>query len=292
MPGKKARLIGNGSISGANRKSKICEKIRLSSLDSLQRFVRRIPEGQQYVAFSFDIRGAHKLVKVRESEQGFSIFVFEDSWFAYQSVCFGCRWAAYWFSRVSSFLVRHLHRYIFIAHGLFCYVDDGLILIPAQIAPLVGCTSLMFLISLGVPISWEKLTLGSSLTWLGWDFQRSTFSAYLPESKREKPLCFLNHLLLPGKSVERKLIEQCVGLLLWFCGGAYWLKPWLQPFYKLCTSLIVPFGPCHWDILVHCCNAFHLHYGLLLQFLNVIFWLAGSYILWAITVLLTWTHRL
>ena len=43
--------------------------------------------------------------------------------------------------------------YLYIANGLFIYVDDGLVLLPADIAPLVGCASLMFLVALGVPMS-------------------------------------------------------------------------------------------------------------------------------------------
>lgn len=29
------------------------------------------------------------------------------------------------------------------------------------------------------------------------------------------------------------MLENCIGLLVWVCGGIYWLKPWLQPFYHL-----------------------------------------------------------
>jgi len=32
-------------------------------------------------------------------------------------------------------------------------VDDGLILLPAPIAPLVACSVIMFLVALGVPLS-------------------------------------------------------------------------------------------------------------------------------------------
>ena len=126
-------------------------------------------------------------------------------------------------------------------------------------------TLLMFLVALGVPIIWEKLALGSSLSWLGWEFHWSSFSACLPQSKRDKLMHFLSQLLLPGKSIERKLIEQGVGLLLWFCGGAYWLKPWLQQFYTLlykrhCTFRSLSLG----------------HFGALLQNLSPEVWLTSS----------------
>ena len=80
-PGKKPRLIGDGTVSGANRRAKICEKVRLPSLESLQRFAGRVPTSRSFTAFSSDIRGAHKLVRVRESEQGFPACILEDAWY-------------------------------------------------------------------------------------------------------------------------------------------------------------------------------------------------------------------
>ena len=101
-PGKKPRLVGDGTISGANGRSRILEKVRLPSLDSVQRFISSAPAEQVWSALSFDVRGAHKLVRVREDEQGYSCFVLEGEWYFYRSCYFGCKWAAYWFARVGS----------------------------------------------------------------------------------------------------------------------------------------------------------------------------------------------
>ena len=91
------------------------------------------------------MRGAHKLCLVGEPEQGYSCFVFEGRWCAYRSCYFGCKWAAFWFARVGAWLVRQLHRFIWIKHGLFLYVDDGLAMLPADVAPLVAATSISVL---------------------------------------------------------------------------------------------------------------------------------------------------
>ncbi|CAK9032456.1 Uncharacterized protein SCF082_LOCUS20081 [Durusdinium trenchii] len=72
----------------------------------------RLDASRRFTALSFDIRGAHKLVRARSEEQEFSVFVFEDEWFAHRSAYFGCRWAAYWFSRVCKTAAR--------AAQLFC----------------------------------------------------------------------------------------------------------------------------------------------------------------------------
>ena len=75
MPGKKPRLVGDGTVSGANRRRRLSEKIRVPSLESVQRFVSLVPESTALCALSFDVRGAHKLVRVHPREQGYSTFV-------------------------------------------------------------------------------------------------------------------------------------------------------------------------------------------------------------------------
>ena len=184
VPGKKPRL----AVSGANRRCRLSEKIRVPSLESVQRFVSLVPESTALCALSFDIRGAHKLVRVHPREQGYSTFVFEDTWYVYRTCYFGARWSAYWFGRVGAQLTRFLHQFIYICHGLFLYIDDGLLLVPAEVAPLVACTALMFLVALGVPLSYEKLELGFSLQWIGWHFNWERRAAALPTVKREKLL--------------------------------------------------------------------------------------------------------
>jgi hypothetical protein len=87
-------------------------------------------------------------------------------------------WAAYWFLCASSFLVRLLHRWVWIPHAL--WVDDGLLLLPADVAPLVATTSLMFFLSIGVSISWGKIEaalrwqlFARSSKWAGESFPKS-----------------------------------------------------------------------------------------------------------------------
>ena len=99
---------------------------------------------------------------------------------------FGARWRAYWFGRVGAQLTHFLHQFIYICHGLFLYIDDGLLLVPAEVTPLVACTAFMFLVALGVPLSYEKLELGFSLHWIGWRFNWERRAAALPIVKREK----------------------------------------------------------------------------------------------------------
>eukprot|EP00435_Cladocopium_sp_Y103_P036118 s3286_g9.t1 len=100
--GRKPRLIGDGTVSGTKAASQILAKVRLPNLEAVQRSLSSHPDGD-WTAWSFDIRGAHRLVKVKEEEQGFSCFVFEDRWFFYRCCYFGARRSAFWFSAADAF---------------------------------------------------------------------------------------------------------------------------------------------------------------------------------------------
>ena len=183
-PGKKLHLSGDGTVSGTNPACRIHEKVRLPTMESVQRFLSASAENHRWAAFSFDVRGERQLARVREPEPGVSCFVVKGRWFVYRCCYFGCSWSSYWFSRVGSLLVHLTHRLLWVARGLFLYVDDGLALFPLESAPLLASVCVMFLVSLGVPLSWEKLQLGGDLSWIGWDLRLSTRSACLPACLR------------------------------------------------------------------------------------------------------------
>ena len=172
-------------------------------------------------------------MRVREDEQGFSIFVLDGVWYVYRSCYFGCRWAAYWFSRVGSWLVRLLHRFIWIAHGPFLCSDDGLEFLPTSVGPLLAVATLMLLGAVGVPISWKKVCMGHELVWIGWRFNAVAGAAFLPYEKASKIVKGLRKLCDKSVEIDRHELEKVIGLLVWFCDGAFWLRPWLSCFYKI-----------------------------------------------------------
>ena len=92
---------------------------------------------------------------------------------------------------------------------------------------------LAFLVSLGVPLSWRKVRLGTDLVWIGWRFVFSSGHVELPPDKARKILDSLQPFCAAGRTVERKAVERLIGLLLWFSGGASHLRPWLQGLYHL-----------------------------------------------------------
>ena len=68
----------------------------------------------------------------------------------------------------------------------------------------------------------------------GWQFDLCSFEVRIPESKAAKFLQNLHALCHNlGKKVERRLVERMVSMLLWFAGSSRWLKPCLDPLYRL-----------------------------------------------------------
>ena len=134
---------------------------------------------------------------------------------------------------MGAWLVRQLHRFLWIKHGLWLYVDDGLVVLPRETAPLLAGAVVLFLSALGIPLSWRNLDLGPTLVWLGWQFDFAGSWASLPSSKLAKFLGVLQPFRSRGAKVSRKAVESLIGLLIWYTSGAFWLRPWLSEFYHL-----------------------------------------------------------
>ncbi len=245
-PGKDDRLVGDSSVSGANARSCIEEKVELPGLSDLQEFLSRHPE--PWTAFSLDVSAAHKRVKVLESEQGYNLFAVkldsgETEWWVYKTCHFGASWSAYWWARTAAAYVRLMHHFLWVSHGLLMYVDDALFMFKSSVAPLMALWALMLTVALGGPLSWHKLQLDERLNWIGWDldFSETCPTANLTEGKKERLLEALGPLCSTDKKVDAKQLEKTIGLLGWWTAGAFWLRPWLQPLYCLLHRPCVKF---------------------------------------------------
>ncbi|CAE7193802.1 unnamed protein product, partial [Symbiodinium necroappetens] len=213
------------------------EKIELPGLAEVIRFMSRHQQ-QHWVAFSLDVKKAHKRVKVAPSEQDFSVFTAVDPqsrthWLVYLTCHFGGAWSAYWWSRVAAGFVRLCHILLHSSHFLSMYVDGELSLFPAASATLMACVEVMLACSLGVPLSWKKMSLGTTLKWIGWLLQfDGQPCATLSEDKvlrLEAGLRAVTQRLW----VRRREFESLVGLLSWYTCGARWLKPWMAMWFHM-----------------------------------------------------------
>ncbi len=168
-PGKEPRLVGDSTISGANPAAMISEKAENPTVTGVAAAMTQAGwEADGCTAFSLDVKGAHKLVSLHESEWGLNIFFSATlGYLAYRVCHFGGRWSAYWWSRVGGLLLRLCKQLVGVEHLSALYVDDFLFIFKALQAPELSLLVLALLAALGVPLSWKKLQFGNAVSWLG-----------------------------------------------------------------------------------------------------------------------------
>ena len=236
--GSAPRLVGDSTVSGANLLCRIGERIEMPSLQDVSESLSRDPDAL-WTAFIMDVSKAHKRVKVAPEDCGFSLFAIIDSrgetrWIMSKTCHFGGAWSAYWWSRAAGTFTRIAHKLLHIRHFLAVYVDDNFALFPRSTAPLCASLLLCLALALGLPLSWRKLRLGTSLRWIGWDiFLESCPAATLPLDKRKRLLEMLAQFCVPLALVQRRDLEKCLGLLCWFTSALPSLRPWLQALFQV-----------------------------------------------------------
>ena len=218
--GSSPRLVGDSTVSGANLLCRIGERIEM-------------------------LCGQHKRVKVAPEDCGLSLFAVIDSrgdirWIMYKTCHFGGAWSAYWWSRAAGTFIRIGHKLLHIRHFRAVYVDDNFALFPRSTAPLCATLLLCLALALGLPLSWRKLRLGTSLRWIGWEiFLESCPAATLPRDKRKCLLEMLAQFCVPLALVQRRDLEKCLSLLCWFTSALPSLRPWLQALFQVVHKLAI-----------------------------------------------------
>ena len=233
-PGKAPRLIVDSSVCGTNGACYVPESYQLPLLESI-RFSSPLRECSSVIGgFSLDIRAAHKTVRVRERDRGLLGVGLQngDSYrFFFYKVCpFGATFSSHWFQRVSGFLVRFLHVLIWVRHMLMMYSDDLLMAQDEAVLPLMASLVLAAWAVFGYPISWKKLQLGPTVTWIGWELHFSSGSFCIPQDKLLR-LEEMLQTLLRERHVKKKDLEKVIGVIQWMLQCHPILRPFLTPLY-------------------------------------------------------------
>ena len=154
--GRAPRLVLDSSVPNVNTRSAIKERVENPSLTTLRSSLAGYSTVSDLVGFSLDVKAAHKQVLVREAEQGLLMFRHNDKLYAYRSCHFGGKFSAYWWARVGALLHRLAHECVHINQIGLLFVDDWLWLFEEQAAPLIASMLTLFLVAIGVPLSWTK----------------------------------------------------------------------------------------------------------------------------------------
>ena len=214
-PGKAPRLVVDSSVSATNDACYVPESYQLPLLESI-RFSSPLRECSSVMGgFSLDIRAARKTVRVRERDRGLLGVGLQDGdsyrFFFYKVCPFGATFSSHWFQRVSGFLVRFLHVLIWVRRMLMMYSDDLLMAQDEAVLPLMASLVLAACAVFGYPISWKKLQLGPTVTWIGWELHFSSGSFCIPQDKLLR-LEEMLQTLLRERHVKRKISRRLLVL--------------------------------------------------------------------------------
>lgn len=244
--GKKPRLVCDSTAPKVTESCRIPERIALPTIRgvamALSLFRLFLPN-TMLCCIVIDVKSAHKRVKVREADGGLQFFSHEGKLYRYVTNSFGARWSSYWWARVAAALTRLVHLILGVEHCLFTYVDDLIIIAPKCHIFEVTSLALALLCALGCPLSWEKVRVGPSVPYLGFQINASDYTIGLDQSKVVKIQNFLQQLV-PRQRIHAKTLEKGIGLLLWASAILPALKPWLADLYAnlaLTRLAVIPF---------------------------------------------------
>ena len=229
-PGRSPRLVVDNSICNTNHCCHVPEQFSMPSLQDIQASFPLREDNEEVQGFSLDVKGAHKTSRVREQDIGLLGIRQQERLLFYKVCPFGATLSSHWFARLGGFFTRCLHLLIWLAHVLLLYVDDLLLFQNSQVLPLSSALTLAFCACFKIPLSWKKLQMGPTITWIGWEINLSAACFSLPEAKRNK-LCELVSDCLRHRQVSRKQLDKLLGLLQWILHGMLTLRPWLSSLY-------------------------------------------------------------
>ena len=109
-------------------------------------------------------------------------------------------------------------------------VDDSMALCPESTAWRDACLILLFFSIVRMPLSWHKVRVHPQCTYLGFAIDAWQYSLGLEASKLEKLTLFLGNLR-SGQRIDRKVLEQGCGRLIWTSFLFPRLRGWLSSFF-------------------------------------------------------------
>ena len=165
-------------------------------------------------AATFDVKSAHKRIVLAEHHRGLVGFTFQKRIFFYKVCPFGATFSAFWWGRLGAWLVRILHRLIWVQHGLWLFVDDFLLTQSQAVLPVFAILLAIFCRVFRIPLSWRKCTLGPLIDWIGWRFNFYNGIVSLHPAKQDKLIAHIEELLKHRQCTSKQL-EKFTGLALW-----------------------------------------------------------------------------
>ena len=188
------RLVADSSGCGVNNRCSIPERTTLPSAQDIMRVYPLRNTTDSLMGFSLDIKSAHKLVVIRESDRGLLGFTLDETIYFYKVAPFGATFTAFHWTRLGSFILRCIHFLLWWSHAGFLYVDDFFFIFPGKVAWVMTSLCCILAQVLNIPISWRKTEFGPRVQWIGWQFHVTARYISLPQSKIDKLTAYISSM--------------------------------------------------------------------------------------------------
>ena len=247
---EKVRLIHDGSYSvDVNRRIKVLDRMRFPLIDDATAMLLEAKRqcekqgGAPRATLVYDVKGAHKLIPVKERDWGLQAFRLPgerkgDGVYVHTRGTFGIASAAYHWQRVAAVAVRLAHRLggpdLGLLHLLFA--DDGWMV---SVGKQYWRPMLFWLFVLEVaeiPLSWNKVGGGTKVQWIGYDLDVDKFEKGISPRKVRWVVDWITAHIESGGVVGRNL-KSALGRLVFVAGALHHVRPFLGPIFAWAAVL-------------------------------------------------------
>ncbi|CAL1155276.1 unnamed protein product [Cladocopium goreaui] len=233
------RVVHDGAHGiGVNGNIKVRDQIACPSAGDLRQ-VLQVLEKPTFV-LTADIKRAHRLVKIKPEDWGLQACrTDESSSFVWLNTVgtFGVASAAVHWSHLFSGIQRAVC-YLTGTLKLFLltYVDDLLFITQGKAATDAIVVALLFMVVLGVPLSWHKCKGGTQVEWVGYYVDLEQKSVGISE-KRADWICNWVETTVAAGVVKLHDFSAVLGRLSFAMAAIEHLRPFLGPLYAWSAAL-------------------------------------------------------
>ena len=194
-----------------------------------------------FFTVSADIKAAHRLVKIRESDWRLLVCKANSD----SEVCwvnkvgtFGVSSAPYWWSRLFGLAGRLVARVLLNRWVVqLVYVDDLHVVCVGEEKFVTLWMAIAAYEALGTPFGYKKFSGGLDVQFVGYRVDYMNISVGISEARGQWLLTFLRELRRDGYTVHVHRFAEFLGRLGFTCRVLLWLKPHLAPLYSWASAV-------------------------------------------------------
>jgi hypothetical protein len=196
---------------------------------------------EAFFTVSADIKAAHRLVKIRESDWRLLVCKSDSD----SKVCwvnkvgtFGVSSAPYWWSRLFGLAGRLVARLLLDRWILqLVYVDDLHVVCVGEQKFETLWMAIAAYEALGTPFGYKKFSGGMDVQFVGYRVDYLDIAVGISEARGQWLLGFLRELRRDGYTVHVHRFAEFLGRLGFTCRVLLWLKPHLAPLYSWASAV-------------------------------------------------------